>query len=425
MKIFFSLLLLLLTTTSSASKLCVFDALGNCIERGQNVASFKDFISQNGKKIYYIASEENNVGSNKSHYPKIAPRKIKGKKRWYEVDWNQGVKLCPEKGFNSNNGVWIVYGTAHVDSKNCVYVEGSPFTRSILVLYSRNPNDLTEADSSWILVNQTIVELANKNFKIWDDKAKQFNGRPNKDAKFKVIQLNQDLIVDKTEFRIKDALWLKKGKSQNPLKIDFDYYPEKDSSRLQNYPLEVDADVYNYLQWRSEIDGLQSVFITKSADSVNKLQNLYKHNKFDKYIDVFDTSANGYRMPMKMELKVLQLGGQSSVFSWGDAPDKALLARYMNVKCGTDEWGVYPVKMHQPNQYGLYDVYGNAEELYLEKGINNVVGINYNCNAYDYVNIDIGPACEFIGKYKCRRKSEKNNSSWIGFKGIRLVRKLE
>ncbi len=414
-----------LTTFSFSSEICIYDAMGNCIEKRSNMSSLKDLRIQKGIKKYFVASSLKENGLYNSSFNEIAPKKQKGKKRWYEVDWNQGVKLCPEKNFNSGNGTWIVNGSAHIDSTNCVYVDGSPYTRSILVLYSRNLSDLTEADSSWILVNQVIIELTKNSYKIWDDHAKDYYGRPNKESKYKIIQLKQDLIVDKTELRIKDALWLKNGKSHNPLALDFEYYPEKDSILLLNYPLEVDADIYHYLQWRSENDGLRNIYTTIPKDSIDTTKILYKQNRSDWYVDVFDTSANGYRYPMKMELKVLQQGGQPSIFFWGDSANPVELSKYMNTKCGIDEWGVYPVKQYQPNQYRLYDIYGNAEEIYLENAEKNWVTIRYNCGAYDDTNIDIGEACKFIGKYKCRRKSAKNNSGWVGFKGLRLVRKLE
>ena len=53
---------------------------------------------ENGYKIYY--KKQNDYNSSKK-YSTTKLKKANGKKRWYEVAWNQRVKLCPEKNFNS------------------------------------------------------------------------------------------------------------------------------------------------------------------------------------------------------------------------------------------------------------------------------------------------------------------------------------
>ena len=181
---------------------------------------------ENGLKNYYVAQKEKNIAVRQS-YKTVNPRKTVGRKKWYEVDWNQGVKLCPEKDFNTGNGTWIVNGTSHVDSLNCVYVDGSPYTRSILVLYAKNENDLKNADTSWILVNQTIVNLKGKKFTIYKGLGR-IDDWHLKDTSY-TVQMKYDLIVDKTELRVRDALWLREGEKVNKkhsvLFFNEDYYP--------------------------------------------------------------------------------------------------------------------------------------------------------------------------------------------------------
>ncbi len=160
------LLLLICLFYSFGNDLCVFDANGNCVSVLHNMREMRDVPQRNGFKKYYIATKEKSIEGNRS-YESVLPTKSMGHKKWYEVDWNQGVKLCPEKKTNASDGVWIVNGPAHVDSLNCVYVDGSPYTRSILVLYAKNENDLKNADTSWILVNQTIVNLKGKKFTVY------------------------------------------------------------------------------------------------------------------------------------------------------------------------------------------------------------------------------------------------------------------
>lgn len=157
----FLLLLLVYFSFSFGNDFCVFDANGNCVSVLHDMREAQNAFQEKGFKKYYIASKEKSVAKIRS-YRLVKPTKSIGRKKWYEVDWNQGVKLCPENKLDAKNGFWIVNGSAHVDFTNCVYVDGSPYTRSILVLFARNMNDLTDADSSWILVNQAIVNLKGK-----------------------------------------------------------------------------------------------------------------------------------------------------------------------------------------------------------------------------------------------------------------------
>ena len=189
-----------------ASIYCVFDAQGNCVKQIEEQYSLENLKRDKGFRKYYIAFQSYKKKSERQLYSQMQFTRSKGKKRWYEVDWNQGVKLCPEENFNSGEGIWIVNESAYVDSANCVYVDGSPYTRSILVLFARDLSNLADADSSWILVNQTIVELAGKTFKIWDS----YYGENSERNKIREVSFVQDLIVDKTELRVRDAIWLRR-----------------------------------------------------------------------------------------------------------------------------------------------------------------------------------------------------------------------
>ena len=132
-KIFF--LLLICLSCSLGGDFCVFDANGNCASVLHSMKDAQNTSKKIGLKKYYIAQKEKNIVARHS-YKTVNPKKNIGRKKWYEVDWNQGVKLCPESNFNIGDGIWIVNGSAHVDSLNCIYVDGSPYTRSILVLYA-------------------------------------------------------------------------------------------------------------------------------------------------------------------------------------------------------------------------------------------------------------------------------------------------
>ena len=414
-----------------AEKKCLFDALGNCVTTP--FSSFQYITKKNAHKNYYAWSEKEQKNVVKQSYLSMSPRKSFGKKRWYEVDWNQGVKLCPEKNFNTGDGTWVVNGSAHIDSANCVYVDGSPYTRSILVLFARNLNDLTDADSSWILVNQTIVELSKSPHKIWNALRKTNIVKANPESKYVEISFTYDLIVDKTEITLRDALWLEKNgkrvKSKNGYKRQL-FYPSRDTLNLLEYPA---AYFHLYAEYRSVLDGLNSVMrYNVPLDSVdtNKTMLFHSPNKYNRTVDVYDTAANGYREPSEQEWEALKLGGNQTVFFWGDSADERALGQYSNVACIDENVGVYPVKQFEKNPYGLYDVYGNAEESVAIISGNRVFLGNEECNAFNARYYDIGKACEFLNRYKCNYFDKpwpvaRFRSLHHGFQGLRLVRKLE
>ena len=433
-------LFLIYFSCSFGNDFCVFDASGNCVSVLHDMREAQKAFQENGFKKYYIASKEKSVAEKRS-YKSVKPTRSSDHKRWYEVDWNQGVKLCPEKKFDIGDGIWIVNGSAHVDSLNCIYVDGSPYTRSILVLYARNMNDLTDADSSWILVNQTIVELAGKTFKIWDS----YSYDPKK-IKIRNVTFKQDLIVDKTELRIRDAIWLRRYISELRKLRDvpgynsfwgrhnYAFYPTKDTLEILDYPAPGDGRLTLI---RSMLDHLEMTWtgaILKNSLDAEEKQSYFMQPSvenlqggLDSFVDVLDTAANGYRYPSKDEWFVLQRGGATTIFAWGNDPDEKELSRYMNLNCSEGRMGVYPVRMFAPNGYGLYDVYGNAEG-----NVINFVGSEYSygpiCNGYD-VSTRLPPVCIFMKKYACVRRDLKSVNYDLPYvkalKGMRLVRKLE
>lgn len=435
-RILLNIILIACISCFAQQGLNVYDAEGHLLTKMDSLSELNS--KKCPSKRCFVAKEvvtKNGVDD----YKKKGPVKSKGKKRWYEVDWNQGVKLCPEKNFNTGDGTWIVNGSAHIDSKNCVYVDGSPYTRSILVLFSRNLNDLTDADSSWILVNQVVVELAGKKFSVKGDyKIEYQRSGPNKEEiEKKEVVLSQDLIVDRTELRARDAFWLMEGKTHKDLyfKQDWeDFYHTSDSLKIMDYPIDPKSYIYLFSEWRSEKDGLEHVFKTFPISKIDTAHVRFMETQIPHSVDVFDSTANGYRMPMRDEWKVLQLGGKSSTFLWGDEEDENELKKYMDINCASASPGVYPVKRFAPNAFGLYDVYGNAEEYSMFYHKNNRddqmdnrigSGVALECFQYNKRSFGIGRSCMFMRKHVCRSsKSVKSIiPDWLN--GIRLVRKLE
>ena len=55
----------------------------------------------------------------------------------------------------------------------------------------------------------------------------------------------------------------------------------------------------------------------------------------------------------------------------------------------------------------------------------NRVDSHYDCEGFDEMNFDIGRQCEVRNKYKCRTTNSPKFEYGTGFRGLRLVRKLE
>ena len=102
------------------------------------------------------------------------------------------------------------------------------------------------------------------------------------------------------------------------------------------------------------------------------------------------------------------------------------MKKYADIHCAKNVSGLYPVKRYAPNQYGLYDTYGNAYETYFVLyDDNDYLAVN-PCSISGFKNP--GKACRDLLKYKClRRNTIVNNATFKmpGFQGLRMVRVLE
>ncbi|MBO7414910.1 MAG: SUMF1/EgtB/PvdO family nonheme iron enzyme [Fibrobacter sp.] len=421
----------------------VYDAEGHLLTKMaslselnlKNCPSKRCFVAQN-------AERKANVGA----FIKKGHVKSKGRKRWYEVGLNEGIKLCPETKFSEGN--WIVNGSAFVDPKNCVLIEGSPYARSILVLFVKNQNDLSDADTNWILVNQTIVEMSGSLSKVWIPQ-RDYVGAPMYKEKWKTEILKQDLIVDKTEFTIREAFELNREVCRQECgenytdkkkyfckevcseKIDVSFYSTDDSSALLNYPVKLSerADMIRYATWRSKRDQLDAVFPKVPFDSsVAGILLSIRPDKKEKM--VMDTSKNGYRIPYNSEWTFLQSGGRQSDFFWGD--DTLLARQYEWDLSDSRDGGVRAVAKLDANPFGLYDVYGNANEKVFEEKDGKVF-FPIECNGFS-VNYTMSSTCWFQNKIQASQKvhgrqicvgGDCHGYVYRGMNGIRFVRKLE
>lgn len=442
-KILVNIILVACISCFAQQGLNVYDAEEHLLTR---MGSLSELNSKNCPSKRCFVAKEVVTKNGVDDYKKKGPVKSKGKKRWYEVNLNEGIKLCPET--KTAKGTWIVNGVASVDSKNCVLVEGSPYARSILVLFARNQDDLSDADTSWILVNQTIVEMSGSLSKVWIPQ-RDYVGAPRLKEKWKTDILKQDLIVDRTEFTIREAFELKREvckqecgenytdkkkyfcKEACSEKIDLSFYSTDDSMALLDYPVELSgsADMMRYAIWRSQRDQLDTIFSLAPYDSsVSGIILWVSPDKKKKL--VMDTSKTGYRIPYAPEWTFLQSGGRQSDFFWGD--DTLLARRYEWDLSDSYDGGVRAVAKLEANPFGLYDVYGNANENVIEEKDGKVL-FPIECNGFS-VNYTMSPTCWFQAKIRASQEVHRRQicvdgrcHSYVyrGMNGMRLVRKLE
>lgn len=441
-KILLNIILVACISCFAQQGLNVYDAEGHLLTK---MGSLSELNSKKCPSKRCFVAKEVVTKNGVDDYKKKGPVKSKGKKRWYEVNLNEGIKLCPET--KTAKGTWIVNGAASVDSKNCVLVEGSPYARSILVLFAKNQDDLSDADTSWILVNQTIVEMSGSLSKVWIPQ-RDYVGAPRLKEKWKTETLKHDLIVDRTEFTIREAFELKKdickqdcGENYSEKKkyfckdvcnkeTDLSFYSTEDSTALLDYPVEISSgDMMRFAVWRSNRDHLDTIFYHAPYDSavLGIVMGAWPdHNQKL----VMDTSKTGYRIPYNSEWTFLQSGGRQSDFFWGE--DTLLARQYEWDLSDSYNGGVRAVAKRDANPFGLYDVYGNANERVIEEKDGKVFfpiecggfSTDYTMSSTCWFQKKIQASQEVRGKQICVG-GDCHGYVYRGMNGMRLVRKLE
>lgn len=427
-KIFFCLIILAYIYSFADEFLNIYDAEGHLLKK---INSLQEFNAKNClERKCFVA--KNNKKSTAKQYKKIHATRTKSNTRWYEVNINEGIRICPEKKFDSKKGSWIVNGTAYIDENNCINIDGSSFTRSILALFLKDPDDLTNADTNWVLVNQTIVELSKLSYDVWVPQQLGSNLYSRDNQRVKTF-FSQDLIVDKTEFTIREAINLKKNycKKGCNANINTAYYLKKDSLEMLDNPMQIkeENEAINYAKWRSERDALNNVFPIISSDSSHSGLIISKSASKKKKM-ILNVSESGYRMPFDSEWQALQSGGKNSYFFWGN--DTSVSNRYVWNLSNPIDGGVRPVAKLAPNPFGLYDVYGNADELVIKEK-NGSALFTLECNSFSLL-YSISPNCHLQRERRSSRESKDKHiclgercTAYIyrGMTGVRFVRKLE
>jgi formylglycine-generating enzyme required for sulfatase activity len=146
------------------------------------------------------------------------------------------------------------------------------------------------------------------------------------------------------------------------------------SNMVVQYPStrpKTEVSWYDAIKWcnaRSEVEGLKPVYYTDGM-----LTNVYRFGTVD---PIVDWTANGYRLPTEAEWEKASRGGVADTrFPWSDFTNKISLAKanyYAGFFVYDLSFGYHPdfqnsgflapVGYFPPNDYGIYDMAGNAFE---------------------------------------------------------------
>ncbi|MFT5303022.1 MAG: sulfatase activating formylglycine-generating enzyme [Mariniblastus sp.] len=106
-----------------------------------------------------------------------------------------------------------------------------------------------------------------------------------------------------------------------------------------------------YCNWLSRKEGLQSCY--ERTGKIHKFPYAERFNEDWRLIP----ERNGYRLPTNAEWELACRGSPTTDYSFGN--DTRFLARYAVHKKVRPE----PCGSQMPNEWGLFDMHGNAEEL--------------------------------------------------------------
>jgi len=315
---------------------------------------------------------------------------------YIEATRNETFALCPPD--KKTDGTWISEHSVALSAENCVSIQTPSLAGTIDILFMENSG---RTDTIQVLVDQSYIQMGDYSHKIFVADTNQMDMNDKAvyivaPGSYESMTYSQNLIVDKTMFIVADAhIYSKADTNVLPIipyyRLEAEYKDVKlEESKL---PL-VNSISWRYANVRSKMEGLDTTYIRIHPSNAGKLILLgdpsldYNSCETCTMIAV-DTSASGYRVPLKDEWYFLMRAGASTRYYWGD--EDMILAKKDSLVISSYEWirpaGLKPVAQLLPNAFGLYDMAGIAAEacdnspegfFMCGKGIAQMIGpVNY------------------------------------------------
>jgi len=408
MKIGLAFFLVFSLSTFAAEKYGVYDS------QGQRVSTFeaewfdlsekaKQIKQENSHKNLYVSS----LKKGKSSKPNSRYSFNAETGAYIEAFRKETFAICPEKEVE---GTWISEYSVYLNAKNCLSVQAPNLAGTFRILFLQN-NGLT--DTIQVLVEQSYIQMEDYSHRIWVTDLKYTRPLPNGgDDEFLVGPCREDLedcggyenrnysqplIVDKTKFTMRDALYYSKIGNRTLSRFTLEreeYKNEKlEESSLPLIDVSI-ADVWHFANERSKKEGLDTAYIIIKPNSEETgklilLENPLYNTCKSCTILALDTSASGYRSQFNEEWFFLMHAGTSTRYYWGNEEDSHTVSRYEWVK----PIGLKPVAQKLPNGFGLYDMAGIADDF------------GATCRS------NLSPECIFIDEIRAQEKYVKPSNT--------------
>jgi hypothetical protein len=299
---------------------------------------------------------------------------------YIEASRNETFAICPDKEIQ---GTWISEHSVALNAENCLSVQAPNLAGTFRILFVENSG---RTDTIQVLVEQSYIQMGDYSHKVWVNASGHYDNK----------KYEQALIVDKTEFTMRDAQHYSQfGIELNPW-IDPNYkwgnsprfseaYLPSENLKTSMRPYLSYYDAWKIANVRSKLEGLDTVYsLVLTQDGEGEF--------------IIDSSASGYRMPFMEEWGMLMRAGTSTRYYWGDEEDSLTVSRYTQVRpIGHTQ---HKVAQKQPNAFGLYDMIS-------PNNTNTSCGIfSMLCGSDPFINRM--PECRFLSG-EVARKIETNS----------------
>jgi len=272
---------------------------------------------------------------------------------YIEATRKETFSVCPAQGIQ---GTWISEYSVSLNKENCLSVQAPNLAGTFRILFLQN----SRADTIQVLVEQSYIQMGDYTHKIWvrnDNIPEVCNVSQCKESDYGHYEdkkYEQALIVDKTEFTMRDAQYYSQfGINLNPW-LDPNYkwgtvdrfayaYPPREDLKTSMRPYLDNNEAWNIANMRSKLEGLDTVYSYVQKN---------EYGSFDEFTS--DTSSSGYRLPFKDEWAMLMRAGASTKYYWGNEEDSLTISNYTLVN--PIGYTQHKVAQKLPNAFGLYDM---------------------------------------------------------------------